>query len=429
MKPELRKGIITAVGFIIEFLVWGSFYNFAVFYSSIVTYFNSSYGFIGFCATTMSSLGLIISPLAAEMVIHTSYGVSMFAMALFYIAAYFFSSLDTAAWEFFFSYGVLLGCCCALNAVVFNYLVDNMDGDHDSAISVMTSAAGLGAIFFGCMSAYFLMNTNIDWQTAFQYIALTGVVLIAGALVLAFLDKSQHRVPFVGIPEISCAPIGLFGHDEDLNSSGGAMSGGSDTELTRTLSLSESSPLLSGQTPAGPLEECCAVHLSDAEVGAAQLSGWELFLSSDRRPTLLGITHGLMIFTVATPIKLSTTYGLEVSYTLNGSYDYNVYYYMTISVGLGICLSRVMIVALQKLKGNGFGGLVQSKIIQIGTVAVMGVLACIPLSSMSIAGACVGMALYCFFAGGKIDPYFDCCCPFKFVITCSVHYDLCNSNY
>lgn len=245
------------------------------------------------------------------------------------------------------------------------------------------------------------MDTSVDWQTAFQYIAATGFILMAGAVILAVLDKSVHRFPFVGIPQIACVPVGLFGREfmEEHAANAGAAAG-SDTELTRTPSLTEHSPLLS--SPPAASQDCCTVQPNDVEMGSpAQLSGWELMLSSDRRPLLLAITHGLMIFTVAFPIKLSVTYGLEVSYSMYGAFDYNVYYYMTVAVGLGICVSRMMIVAMQKWKGDKFGGLIQSKIMQLGSAAVMIVLASIPLGSMTVSGACVGMALYCYFAGGE----------------------------
>ena len=149
-----KKASIISLAFVVEFICWGLFYSYSMFFTSLVEDLDSTYAFMGFVGTFVLAVAYFMGTIPAVLVKLTSYGVVIALAGVFLILAFFVTSWDTNQWQALFSYALLLGIANGFTVVVFNYFVDHIENDFNMAISVTTTAAGFGMMVFSCLAAY-----------------------------------------------------------------------------------------------------------------------------------------------------------------------------------------------------------------------------------------------------------------------------------
>lgn len=366
-----RKLAIVILGFFFEFFVWGLNYSYLIFYAEYVTVFKSTWAFMSIVGVSAVSIGNFISPLAAWVITRTSYSFVMCCCGILLGLAFYVTSFDDFGIEVFFTYSTLFGAATGCFYCLFNYFIDNLGPEGTNiAISVATSASGFGLLLYCSVAAYYIEYGTTSWRVILRYFALSGFLVILIALGFGFLDRSSRKTRGNNHPDTS----GTDGeHEMNLRSS--SMSESDGQQLSAP---GEVSPLIAGiKRPRGYVAH-----------------GWKSYFSSDLRPFKLSMVHCFMTGAHLFPINIGLYYASVVS---SDAKDY----YMIASIGLAVILSRSAVTIVQLINGYVIGGLVQTKVNQIGACITLLVMASYKTTDMSLKGALIGIGIYTFFVSSK----------------------------
>eukprot|EP01033_Poteriospumella_lacustris_P002202 gene2202-1607_t len=396
-----KKASIISLAFIVEFTCWGLFYSYSMFFTSLVEDLNSSYAFMGFIGTFVLAVAYFMGTIPAMLVEATSYGVVIALAGVFLFLSFFITSYDMNDWEALFSYALLLGIANGFTVVVFNYFVDHIENDFNMAISVTTTAAGFGMMFFSCVAAYLLINDIMHWREIFRVFSSAGAVVIVTALGFQYYEPT--KVPRVVDDEATAGERRAI-LTEEQRAAGGVVS-----ETPAAAGDSEENPLTHRKHKDHKHEVPHPAHLepetplsrndsdSSDPSAKAQAHGWELVFSpTDHRALYLFISHFFAFATSFFPFKISIFYIETVSS------DQNCLYYMPITLGVGMILSRSITGILQMYFPEKINGFFLMKVNQLGCVLVLLVLANMPVESVSAALALSMFGLYALFQAGTI---------------------------
>jgi len=239
-------------------------------------------GFSNFCAS-----------LSGHFINHVPYLVLILFAGSFISLAFISSSYVDYAWELYFSYSMLFGLGAGfISHLSLSIIIDIMESNDEIAFSLAVSnvGTGVGIIVISCTVAY-LCNVHdiLTVDELFRYMSLLGVLAMLSSFVLyKYIDPKHHSI--------------------------------------RSNEENEELPLINeeGKT-------------------RSDLHGWQLLFSwegVEKRVVHLFFSNMLNFLVVLIPFKFS------IIFATSSLTDLNMYYYVSITVGTGSMLARILFPSL-----------------------------------------------------------------------------------
>ncbi len=187
----------TGLVFLMQFIYAGVFFSFAQYYPLLVDQFDSTYAFIGFIGTSVSGFSNFVSPISSALVSRFGYATVIPVAGLLVALAFILTSLETQAWQLFFSYSILFGASCGtISHLSLSFLLEVIETKKEVALAMGISniGTGLGYISISCFVAYFAnIHSILDCSKLFLCLSGTGFFIFLLSPLLCMVVPNDQR--------------------------------------------------------------------------------------------------------------------------------------------------------------------------------------------------------------------------------------------
>jgi MFS family permease len=281
----------------LQFVTWGLYYTFGMYYANMVTDFNSSYSFMGMVGTGASAFIAVFSLINPWLAKTFGYPFCVFFGGILTAVAFFSTSFVTNQYLVLLTYSVIFGMSGSITYMVYGVLFDNITENLDLIMTAISIAINVAYVLFSCFAQY-EMSHDHDWRVIFRYyFSVLGLMYACSAYF------------FVGIPSSYDEYRSIDQQDDPVTTHNNALHSHSHADdaaeaFTRTRSLSME-------------------HLKNAK----NLCGFER-LVKDRSALILCISNFFYLAVSIVPYKFALIY-----VTNNGSSSSDALYYLVPIVG------------------------------------------------------------------------------------------------